>query len=343
MLTSIDEEPHVDFPPTSPAQPASLSPGSLSRPRLPLVDVARGLAIVAMVIYHFSWDLSFFGLIGTDIATAPGWRLFAQMIAGSFLGLVGIGLVLAHGDGIRWRPFLRRLGLLIMAAAAVTLGSYFLFPDSFIFFGILHAIALTSVLGLAFVRLPWFVTAAAAAIAFALPGIASSSFFNAPGWLWLGLATRVPTTNDYIPLLPWFGCVLAGIAIARLLLRRATLPAWSGQNVPGPIGRGLVLAGRHSLAIYLTHQLVLLGMLWAFVQVVQPARITPFQRSCAKACIDNGSDAATCARYCSCASDALARLDMWDKMSSNSLLPQERQQLSGAFRQCRAGAERPTP
>nr|WP_283771495.1 heparan-alpha-glucosaminide N-acetyltransferase [Chelatococcus sp. YT9] len=308
-----------------------------------MVDVARGVAIVAMVIYHFSWDLSFFGLIETDIATAPGWRLFARMIAGSFLGLVGIGLVLAHGDHIRWRPFLRRLGLLVLAAAAVTLGSYFLFPESFIFFGILHGIALTSVLGLAFVRLPWFVTAIAAAIAFALPQIASSPLFNAPGWLWLGLATRVPTTNDYIPLFPWFGCVLAGVAVARLILRRAPLPAWLSQDAAGPIARGLGIAGRHSLLIYLTHQLVLLGVLWAFIQVVQPARTTPFQRSCAKACVDNGSDAVTCARYCSCASDAITRLNMWEKMSANSLLPQERQQLSGAFQQCRAGAERPAP
>nr|WP_110375847.1 heparan-alpha-glucosaminide N-acetyltransferase [Chelatococcus asaccharovorans] len=334
----MDQGPSVDLPPTSPAQPHRPP-----RPRLPLVDVARGVAIVAMVIYHFSWDLSFFGLVATDVATAPGWRLFAQMIAGSFLGLVGVGLVLAHGDGIRWRPFLRRLGLIALAAAAVTLGSYLLFPDSFIFFGILHAIALTSLLGLAFVRLPSIVTAIAAAIAFALPALASSAFFNAPGLLWLGLATRVPSTNDYIPLLPWFGCVLSGIVIAQLLLRRPPLPGWLRQEAPGSVGRGLVFAGRHSLAIYLLHQLVLLGLLWAFVQVAEPARTTPFQRSCARACIDNGSDAATCSRYCSCASDAISRLDMWDKMNANSLQPEERQQLSGAFRQCRAGAERPAP
>ena len=296
-----------------------------------------------MVIYHFSWDLSFFGLIATDVATAPGWRIFAQLIAGSFLGLVGVGLVLAHGGGIRWPAFLRRLGLLVLAAAAVTLGSYLLFPDSFIFFGILHAIALTSVLGLAFVRLPWFVTAIAAAIAFALPSIASSPAFNAPGLLWLGLATRIPATNDYIPLLPWFGCVLAGIVIAKLLMQRSPTPGWLRHEAPGAVGRGLVFAGRHSLAIYLVHQLVLLGVLWAFVQVVEPPRTTPFQRSCARACIDNGSDAATCSRYCTCASDAITRLELWEKMGSDSLQPQERQQLSGAFRQCRAGAERPTP
>ena len=35
--------------------------------RIDLVDVARGAALVAMVVYHFAWDLSFYRLIATDI------------------------------------------------------------------------------------------------------------------------------------------------------------------------------------------------------------------------------------------------------------------------------------
>lgn len=322
----------------SPGQPAAPA-----RPRITLVDAARGIAIVAMVIYHFSWDLSFFGLIETEVASAQGWRIFARLIAGSFLFLVGVGLVLAHGRGLRLRPFLRRLALLVAAALAVTLGTYALFPESFVFFGILHAIALTSVLGLAFLRLPWIVTLAAAAVAFALPLFASVPMFNAPGWLWLGLATVIPPTNDYVPLLPWFGCVLAGMALATAVLGRDPPPAWLGWHIPGPLGRALGFAGRHSLPIYLVHQLVLLGAVWAFVQVAQPARTTPFIRSCSATCLGNGADTATCSRYCGCVSESIGRLGLWEKMSADTMAPEDRQRLSGAIRQCRPGETRPTP
>ena len=90
-----------------------------ARPRLPAVDVARGVALAAMIVYHFSWDLSFLGFVRVVVATHPAWRAFAMTIAGSFLFLVGCGLVLAHPDRIRWRPFARRVGIVAAAAAVL--------------------------------------------------------------------------------------------------------------------------------------------------------------------------------------------------------------------------------
>ncbi len=84
------------------------------------IDVARGLAIVAMIVYHFSWDLSFLQLIATNILQVPAWRWFARGIAGSFLILAGFGLTLAHAQGFHRVPFLRRLMKVGGAALAVT-------------------------------------------------------------------------------------------------------------------------------------------------------------------------------------------------------------------------------
>jgi len=36
--------------------------------RIVAVDALRGLAIGAMIIYHFAWDLSYFGFISVDVA-----------------------------------------------------------------------------------------------------------------------------------------------------------------------------------------------------------------------------------------------------------------------------------
>ena len=76
--------------------------------RITAIDAARGVALIAMAIYHFTWDLQFFGYLEPGTATTGGWKLFARCIASSFLFLVGVGLVLAHGHGIRWPGFGRR-------------------------------------------------------------------------------------------------------------------------------------------------------------------------------------------------------------------------------------------
>ena len=88
-------------------------------PRIPLIDQARGVALIAMAIYHFTWDLGFFGYIEPETAATGGWRIFARVIAGSFLFLVGFSLVLGHQQGFRPRPFFIRLGKIALAAAVL--------------------------------------------------------------------------------------------------------------------------------------------------------------------------------------------------------------------------------
>lgn len=238
-----------------PAPSGERAPG-----RIPALDVARGLAIAAMISYHLAWDLYFTGFSDINAATDPWLRLYAKTIAGSFLAISGIGLVLAHGGGIRWSTFLRRLAVIAGAALAVTVGSWFAFPQSFIFFGILHCIALCSVLALPFLRAPLWLVAAAALAALALPWAVASPAFEAWWLSWLGLGVIPPLSNDYVPVFPWFAFVLAGIAVWRWLA--PYIPEEGGAwRAEGAIGRLLVFAGRNSLVIYLTHQIVLLGAL----------------------------------------------------------------------------------
>src|SRR5688572_17854068 len=220
--------------------------------RIDAIDIARGVALVAMAVYHFTWDLEFFGYAPASMTAVGGWKLFARCIASSFLFLVGVSLFLGHAKGIRWRGFLRRLAMVAGAALAISVVTYIAVPSGFIFFGILHQIALASVLGLAFLRLPTVVTLIAAAAVIAAPHYLRSEFFDAPWWWWTGLSENRLRSNDYVPVFPWFGAVLIGIAAAKiaeqtgLFARLATLraPKWSWP---------LVFGGRHSLAVYLIH------------------------------------------------------------------------------------------
>lgn len=241
---------------------AATLPTDTTRPasRLVFLDVARGVAILAMIGYHLGWDLSALRLITTDVAADPAWRVFARLIAGTFIGISGINLVMATRRGFRLRPFLTRLAIIIAAALAVSAGTYWFAPQTFVFFGILHCIALASVLALPFLYLPSWAAALAAALCLVAPSLVSSPIFDAPGWYWLGLSTAVPATVDYVPILPWFGVTLIGIIIGRLLVRHPTgrLPQWRGQ---ARWARALAVTGRWSLVIYLVHQPILMGAL----------------------------------------------------------------------------------
>lgn len=232
--------------------------------RIPLVDVLRGVALAAMAVYHFAWDLSFFSLADFGVTENPLWIAFARSIAGSFLALVGVGLYLAHGDGVRWPGFRRRVAVIAFWALAISVASYLADPDGVILFGILHCIAVSSVIGLLFLRAPLALVIAAAIACLAAPAFLTSPAFNGLGWVWLGLGSEVRPSNDYNPLLPWFGMVLSGIAIARIVPR----DKWPGRQPHDIVTRMLALIGRHSLLFYLLHQPVLLGTLWAVAKAI---------------------------------------------------------------------------
>jgi uncharacterized membrane protein len=306
--------------------------------RYDAIDAARGGAIVAMISYHFAWDLSYLRLIATPVAIHPVWRLYAHVIAGSFLFLVGVGLALAHGRGFRPDAFVRRLAIIGGAALLVTIGTYFAFPDAYIFFGILHCIAAASVIALPFVYAPAWLTLVVAALVVAAPSVMASPAFDAPLLAFLGLGTRVPVTNDYVPLFPWAGLVLAGVALGRAAaawLAGGAGPRWRAD---GLVGSSLVWAGRHSLPIYLLHQLVLLGALTALLQITGPnpaAVEAGFTRDCETSC-SAVRDPATCRAACACTVGRLKESGLWAKLASSTLDADETARMSGFARQCLA-------
>ncbi len=294
------------------------------------IDVARGLAIVAMVVYHFSWDLSFYKLIETNILQVPAWRWFARGIAGSFLLLVGVGLALAHVQGFRKLAFLKRILKIGGAALAVTLVTFFAFPQSYIFFGILHCIALSSLLALPFLRLHPALTLIAAAFCILAPWLFPSPALDAQYLDWLGLGAVDPVTNDYVPIFPWFGMVLTGIAIGKILVSRQEtmmLARWRSNN---PISKALIWAGRRSLPIYLIHQPVLLGILYGVSQMTGPVPVA----ACQQICLQQNGNPAMCPSVCSCITESLPQRDLWQRLMKDQASPEDDRQISAAAQQC---------
>jgi uncharacterized membrane protein len=301
---------------------ANLTAIDVSGRRIAAVDALRGIAIAAMIIYHFSWDLGFFGFISVDVTTDPAWVVFARTIAATFIGLVGVSLVLADRQGFRPRPFLWRLAKIVAAALLVTIGTWSVFPEAFVFFGILHLIAFASVAALPFLWLPTSVTLLAGLAVVILPFFFSAEIFSNPLMWWVGLAPTRPTSVDYVPVFPWFGVTLFGVVAGRLLVQYwsdSRLATWTAS---GFVGRSAVLAGRWSLVIYLLHQLVLFGLVWTVANILLPDpghSVVAQMQKCVPECRSTGHQPPVCEAFCSCILNEVDKAGYLDALATRRM------------------------
>jgi uncharacterized membrane protein len=230
------------------------------------VDAARGCALAMMIAYHFSFDLNLFAGLGIDFNRDPRWLGFRVLIVSLFLLLVGVSQSLSLRQGLKRGWYLKRLGLLAGCAGLITLTTRLVFPDTYIFFGILHFIAVASVLGLLTWRLYRLNLVLGLVLIVIGIGVAHPWFDQA--WLqWVGLMTHKPPTEDYVPLLPWFGVVLIGQFLGRWLMqtpRGMGMMEWTSTRPPS---RLLAWGGRHSLLIYMVHQPLLFGLLYLYFRL----------------------------------------------------------------------------
>jgi uncharacterized membrane protein len=315
---------------------ASLSDEDRGR-RFAALDLIRGIAIVAMIVYHAAFDLRAAGVIGVDVVNDLGWKLFARSIAATFLGMVGVNLVLATRHGLRLQPYLRRLAMIAGGAALISLVTWWTQPQAFVFFGILHEIALASVLALPFLRLPSWLVAVAAAFVIALPFVFSAPLFDHPALWWVGLSTQPPLSIDYVPVFPWFGVVLAGIVVGRLFLAHGTDSAFAGWQPRNQAERWTVFAGRWSLVIYLIHQPILVGLIALAAPFVGPddeAVRARFDNECVTVCRLNFRDEAICESFCGCMFTNLHGTDLFAVNPVELMTPEQRKRWDGIVDQC---------
>jgi uncharacterized membrane protein len=247
------------------------------------LDALRGVAIVWMVGFHFCYDLNHFGLWDPvqHFTRDPFWTAQRTGIVTLFLLCAGAGQGLALQAGVSWPRFWQRWRQVAGCALLVSAGSALMFPRAWIHFGVLHGVALMLLLVRAGV--PWLLLLppvapsasasrradmqpivlllALAGVALTLPWVASHPLFN-PIWAnWTGLVTRLPRTVDYVPLFPWLGVVLTGVALSWA----RWLHPWWRRPLPAPL-QGLAWLGRHSLSIYMLHQPLLMGLVWLWTQ-----------------------------------------------------------------------------
>jgi uncharacterized membrane protein len=245
---------------SAPGRPVSAAAlASTGAPRFDRLDALRGAAIVWMVLFHWAFSLNHFGYfeLRHNFHRDALWTNQRVVILSTFLLCAGLGQAVALQAAQAWPRFWRRWGQVVLAAALVSAGSALMFPRSWIFFGVLHGMAVMLVLArLAAPLGAWLWPLGAAALL--LPRLLQLPGLSVPHWSWLGLVTHKPLTEDFVPVLPWLGVMLWGLALGQWVLRRR--PSLMTGALPAPL-QPLARIGRWPLTIYLLHQPLFIGAL----------------------------------------------------------------------------------
>ncbi len=210
------------------------------------IDFARGIAVILMLVYHFLFDMYYFGKINLSFEVL---YYVPRFIASMFIFISGLCLSISYRNGCLHRKLKRAMKLLSLAVL-ITFATYLLIGDGFVVFGILHFFSVAIVLGLLFVRRP--VISFIVGIVIILLGIPLSYLrFPTYSFLWLGLIPDGFYTLDYVPLIPWFGVFLLGVSFGSMYRPL--------KDLKFPLRDFITLLGRNSLKIYMIqHPIIVL-------------------------------------------------------------------------------------
>jgi len=230
------------------------------------IDLVRGIGILLVIVYHFFFDLTFFGV--NDWAFSLPLLFIGRLAATIMILISGVALSISIQ---KWR---KRKGaaihhakrtMLLGAVAILITSATFIYPhEGFIFFGIIHFLAVASVIGLMLDRFPRIQVAIVLA--------------SLPIWLYLQMQTSASAllsilgtgttiyTLDLFSIFPWIGVFFLGMLIGR---REYSVQGRRFDAKHLPHNAVLEWMGRHTLAIYLIHQLVLIGSMMLILSFLQ--------------------------------------------------------------------------
>lgn len=215
------------------------------------LDLLRGVAVVLMILFHFGFDLALFGYASYKTTVDVEWIVFRGVILSMFLLGVGMSSYLAYSQNIDWKKVGKRTVKLTVVSVLISIGSYFIFPDAWIYFGVIHFIMIASLVSLVFLKTP----NVSLLLGIGIIGSYILGYFHLDALLEFGIEHfSIPRyTVDVVSFTPWFGVVLIGM----FLMHKNFFGLSVKEN---KIGLRLAFLGKHSLLIYLLHQPILFAV-----------------------------------------------------------------------------------
>lgn len=221
------------------------------------LDLMRGIGILLVVVYHIFFDLTYFGM-GNWIANPIIWAI-GRLAAVLLIGIAGVSLSVSmkrwEGKKGETAHHIKRVLMLAAVAVLITLATWIYPHNGFIFFGIIHFLALASLVGFLLWR--------------SRMAIALLVILSIPAWLWLqtqntndmflsilGEKTGIYTLDLYA-FFPWIGLFCAGMLIGNMVYGKKERM----MKFKAPNNFILEWMGQNSLAIYLLHQPAIIGLM----------------------------------------------------------------------------------
>lgn len=234
------------------------------------IDCLRGFAVISMLIYHFLYDLDFFGLANLELRSGV---LFYIGRGAAFLFILISGTVLSISrsrdlnSGTAEKPaenffkYLKR-GLKLFSMGLIITGiTWIFFPGQYILFGILHFFGVSAVLAYPFLK--YGKENLLFGLFFGIVGFyLKDKTFSFSTLLWLGFRPESFVTLDYFPLFPWFGVLLTGIFLGNSLYKDGNRQFKIPEADKFLLQKPFSWIGKHSLTIYFIHQPLFLGLLF---------------------------------------------------------------------------------
>ena len=240
--------------------------------RIYFLDELRALALIGMIIYHAAYDL--YAIFGLDFDFfSPGWDTLQMAVCCTFIVIAGISSrltknALKHGITV------------FCAGMLMTIGTYFFMPSQVIWFGVLHFLGASMIIYYlirkSVNRAPALIGAMFSLAAYlCLYGLPSGTIFfgnvEVPYNLYfskflavIGLPGPGFRSADYFPLLPWFFLFLFGCFIGKWFKERKIPDFMMDKH-----SDFLAKIGSNTLVIYIAHQPVIYGLLYAFFWVIE--------------------------------------------------------------------------
>jgi len=263
--------------------------------RVAVIDELRGLCVLAMVGYHWLF------VLGSQFGYAWGTSLYeflgpAQPLgAGMFILIAGISTRFSRD--VRKRGFILTVISLAITGVTVLLLPYLGIGDMRIWFGIIHLLAVStllfsvfkrafdrvpSLLGLVFFLFLFFVTAPVGQGYLGMFGFhidMPEILYQTNALAFLGFNTPEFQAFDHYPLLPWCFIFLFGSFMGKMI-RSPGPKRWGGGRRTGMDDEGLPefcyiqhsrffgFLGRHALPVYLLHIPAFYGLVYVVRAVV---------------------------------------------------------------------------
>ena len=247
---------------------------SRSKPRYPILDLIRGLALVSMMAYHAAWDIVY--LFGVDWPWyhGNGAFLWQQATCWTFILLSGFCAPMGRSGYKR--------GLTVFACGwIISLVMKLFMPATPNLFGILVFLGSAMMIANAMREIlkkisPEWGAALSFMLFLALRWVNRGYIgwgdlsIQLPRWLYanhltafLGFPHDGFRSTDYFALLPWIFLFLTGYFLHFVLKKYDLLRHLPELRLPG-----LNLLGRYSLYVYMAHQPVIYGILWLVFSVI---------------------------------------------------------------------------